>query len=53
MKFNMIYSMICLLYAKAWRDVLIEAVDDPDEVWDDALLASIDALLGYVPTPGQ
>lgn len=39
-----------LLYATKLRDLLIKAVDSPDHMYDDRLLAAADGAFGYSKT---
>ena len=43
----MIYELTCAVYAKILRVLLIKAIDDPDEVWDDLILSLCDGLFSY------
>ncbi|PXF50264.1 MAG: hypothetical protein C4B57_12215 [Deltaproteobacteria bacterium] len=47
MKAELIMHMIGALYGAGLRDLLIQAIDDPEKVWDDAVVRALDALLGY------
>jgi len=47
MKAELIMHMIGALYGAGLRDLLIEAIDDPEKVWDDAIVRALDALLDY------
>lgn len=47
MKAAIIVNMIKVLYGAGLRDLLIQAINDPQKGWDDAIVAALDALLGY------
>lgn len=47
MKYTVLYQAICMLYKMMLRDILKKAVDDPNEEWDDVLMAATDALFGF------
>lgn len=43
-KYLLIYAFIKGLYNHGLRDVIVSLVDDPEEDWDDAMLAILDAM---------
>ena len=47
MKASIIVYMIKTLYGAGLRDLLVQAINDPQKGWDDAVVAALDALLGY------
>ena len=47
MKAELVMHMIGALYRAGLRDLLVQAIDDPEKVWDDAVVRALDALLGY------
>lgn len=42
-----LYEVLCLVYATMLRPLLVKAIDDPDEEWDDILLAAVDRFFNY------
>jgi len=51
MKITSMFSVMSVLYAMSWRAVLVKAVENPDTLWDDALIATADSLFNYTPPP--
>lgn len=47
MKAAIIVHMIKVLYGAGLRELLVQAINDPKKGWDDAIIAALDALLGY------
>jgi len=47
MKASIIVYMIKTLYGAGLRDLLVQAINDPEKKWDDAIVCALDALLGY------
>jgi len=47
MKAEMVMNMVGALYRAGLRDLLVQAIDDPEKIWDDAVVRALDALLGY------
>lgn len=45
--YQAIYSLLCMAYAAVLRPLLIKAIDDPTEDWDEVLLALYDGLFNY------
>ena len=50
MKSELIILAVRALYSAGMRDIIIRAINDPEESWDDSVLALLDALL---LTPGH
>jgi len=46
MKAAIIVHMVKVLYGAGLRDLLVQAINDPEKGWDDAIIAALDALLG-------
>ena len=46
-KVVMIRELFKLAYAAGGREWLLEAINDPDQAWDDVAMATLDLLLGY------
>ena len=44
---GLIYGVVKILYAKFFRKVLFDAIDDPDKNWDEVAMAMVDALFKY------
>ena len=42
-----IIKLTKVAYSVILRNLLKKAIDDPDEVWDDAVLKILDTLFGY------
>lgn len=42
-----IYEILCMAYAVILRSLLIKAIDDPNEDWDDLVLNLCDTLFNY------
>jgi len=38
-----------MAYQEILRDLLLQAIDDPDEEWDDMVMQSLDRLFNYTP----
>ena len=47
MKSEIIIRLIKILYQAGLRELVIKAIDNPDESWDDTILLILDTLLGY------
>lgn len=47
MKSLMIWEIACMIYAKILRDLLVEAVDNPDREWDNVVLRVVDSIFDY------
>ena len=46
---NFIIDMLKVAYARVLRPLLLKAIDDPDEQWDDYVLAILDKIFEYRP----
>ncbi len=49
---KLILLIVSFLYRIVLRDLLVKAIADPDEEWDDEVLALIDNLLSFGSNPG-
>jgi len=47
MDYDKVGFLAKFLYKHILRDILIKAIDDPEEEWDDAVLAVLDRVFGY------
>ena len=47
MKIALIIKITGLLYSHGLRDLLIKYIDDPDNEWDEKLIAALDSFFGY------
>jgi len=47
MKFTVIYALLKQIYKTILRPLLVKAIDDPDEDWDDVVLSIVDKLFDY------
>lgn len=47
MKIALILQIAGLLYRRWLRDLLIDYINDPDNTWDDDLIAGLDSFLGF------
>lgn len=47
MKYMLLYKVVCYAYGVLLRPVLLKAIDDPNQEWDDALMKAADALFDY------
>lgn len=47
MKAAIVYKLACIAYKMLLRDLLQKAVADPDQEWDDVLMAALDKFFGY------
>lgn len=47
MKVALIIKITGLLYNHGLRDLLIKYIDDPDNEWDEKLIAALDNFFGY------
>jgi hypothetical protein len=45
--YNAIFKIMSMAYAMILRNLLIKAIDDPEEEWDDHVLLMCDTLFGY------
>ena len=46
-KFNVMWTMAKYLYANVLRSILLKAIDDPGEEWDDVIMAVCDRVFEY------
>ena len=44
---SMAFSAGDLIYTTILRDLLIKAIDDPTNIWDDRVLAMVDGAFAY------
>lgn len=42
-----LWNLIKKFYAKLLRPLIVKLIDDPNEEWDDHVLALLDELFGY------
>lgn len=47
MMYKFLYTMLCKAYVEILRDLLVKAIDDPDEEWDDMVLNILDRIFNY------
>lgn len=47
MKLALIFKFLTMVYAQVLRPLLVKAIDDPDEEWDDMILGIVDRLFNY------
>jgi hypothetical protein len=40
-------ALLGFAYRLVLRDLIQEAIDDPDTEWDDAVMAALDKIFGY------
>lgn len=50
-KFAAIMQIMKMLYTSILRPLLVKAIDDPNEAWDDYILEIVDRVFGYTPDP--
>ena len=46
MKVALILKIVGILYNHGLRDLLIKYIDDPDNEWDEKLIAALDSFFG-------
>lgn len=46
-KYVLIYTLLKQVYANLLRPLLVKAIDDPEEEWDEIVLKMVDGLFGY------
>ena len=46
-KYFSIYSLLCYAYKTLIRKILLKAIDDPDQSFDDVIMALLDKLFNY------
>ena len=49
MKISVLWSLAGMAYKMILRDLLKKAIEDPDEEWDDIVLAICDSIFNYKP----
>ncbi len=47
MYYKFLYSLVCKAYKEILRDLLLKAIDDPNETWDDIVINMLDRLFDY------
>lgn len=47
MLYKQLYNILAMVYSSLLRGLVVKAVSDPDEEWDDILLDVLDRLFGY------
>ena len=47
MKTNIIITFMGIMYNMILRDLLVKAIEDPNEEWDDLVLIICDRVFGY------
>ncbi len=47
MKYVIIFGLVKTVYGKILRPLLVKAIDDPDEEWDDVILGIVDRIFQY------
>jgi len=47
MLYRLIFQLLQKVYAEVLRPLLVKAIEDPNEVWDDVILGMIDRLFDY------
>ena len=50
MKYDIIFRLLKEVYSTILRDLLIKAIDDPKEEWDEWVLGVCDLLFDYEST---
>ena len=50
LKSNLMMSFVKIAYASILRDLLIKAIDDPNETWDNAVLKICDGIFMFTPS---
>lgn len=46
-KFGPVYLVACILYREVFRPLLVKAISDPNEDWDDFVLKVCDSVFNY------
>jgi len=46
-KYFPIYNLLCLAYKMIIRSILLKAIDDPTEEFDDIVMSLMDKLFNY------
>ena len=47
MKYTIFKKVADMIYSAILRPLLVKAIDDPEEEWDDDVLKMVDAFFGY------
>jgi len=47
--YKALFSLVCITYKTILRDLLIKAINDPDEEWDELVLTMLDGLFCWKP----
>ena len=47
MKIAAIYQLACMAYKLILRSMLVKAIENPDEEWDDFILSFCDKIFNY------
>ena len=47
MKLTAIITILRMAYKMILRDLLVNAINDPEQEWDDIVLKMLDSLFGY------
>jgi hypothetical protein len=47
MKANIILEILSYVYSKFLRELVKDAINNPDKTWDDTVLELLDRLFGY------
>jgi len=47
--FNTVFSLLSFAYSTILRDLLVKAVSDPAETWDEVVLDMVDRVFNYEP----
>jgi hypothetical protein len=45
--YEIIFKMAKTAYLQLLRGLLVKAIDDPNEQWDDIVLSMVDGIFGY------
>lgn len=45
--YQAVYNVLCMVYRQVLRPVLLKAIDDPNQTWDDVLMTMVDGLFNY------
>jgi len=49
MKASAILAIVSMAYKLILRDLLVKAISDPNEEWDDIVLSICDSIFNYKP----
>jgi len=47
MKFAALYQLAQMSYRLILRDILVKAIDDPENDWDDVVISMVDRIFNY------